>query len=190
MLSERVQPGVDRREDPLVVIDRARAAVGEPRDPSHHAGPDSLEHRHRRVRVAVVAVHRVDVVAQPHARVRRTHGRAAQPEGSSEHRERLAGTPVDRLLEPERRWRRRACAAVKPAVEQMMVVVAGDDHDLDAAAERLPERLENRARHLERIPRRPLAKLDDVPEQHEPVSATSRVEQCRERGLLPQHVPT
>ena len=72
----------------------------------------------------------------------------------------------------------------------MVVVVAGDDDDLGAVAERLTERVEDRARQRERIPRRPLAELDDVPEQHQPVGATNPVEQRRERGPVPQHVPT
>ena len=69
-LGERVHPRVERRERGLVVVGRRAARSGSCDDPARHrARGEALERRHRRVQVGVVAVDRVDVVAQPDAGV-------------------------------------------------------------------------------------------------------------------------
>ena len=89
-LGERVQPGVERAEDGLVVVG-GRAVLGQlGHVAGHRAGGDALERRDRGVDVGVVAVDRVDVVAQPDAgvgelqprrpaRPRRAAARAGRP---------------------------------------------------------------------------------------------------------------
>ncbi len=63
-----MHPGVDRREHRLVGV--GPRVLGEVHDPARHrARGEPLERRHRRVQVGVVAVDRVDVVAQPHTGV-------------------------------------------------------------------------------------------------------------------------
>ena len=74
-LRERAHPGVQRGEHRLVVV-RGRARLGQPHDPARHrARREPLERRDGRVQVGVVAVDRVDVVAQPDARVDEPHPR-------------------------------------------------------------------------------------------------------------------
>ena len=80
-LRELVQERVDRRERRLVVVG-PRAVLRQPHDPARHrAGGEPLERRHRRVQVDVVAVDRVDVVAQPDARVGEPQPRRARELG-------------------------------------------------------------------------------------------------------------
>ena len=61
-------------------------------------------------------------------------------------------------------------------------MVAGDDDDLGGRAEHLTERLQDGAGELERVPRRALAQLDDIAEEHDPVGVGGRVEQRRTLG--------
>ena len=76
---ERVHPRVERRERGLVVVGASRRRSGSVDDPARHrAGGEALERRHRRVEVGVVAVDRVDVVAQPEAGVGDRHAARAR----------------------------------------------------------------------------------------------------------------
>ena len=104
-----------------------------------------LEQRDGRVPIAVVAVGGVHVRPQPHARIRRAD--RGRREKRRDRRQRLALAPVDR------RWRGRARPALapaprrcEPAAHQVMVVVAGDDHDLGARRQRAADGLEHAAR--------------------------------------------
>ena len=78
-----------------------------------------------------MAVGRVDVLPQPHARVADgdlvpgTSGYATRASGSAPPQSAAAS-------EPERRRCAQGGAASEPAVEQMMVMVAGDENDLRA----------------------------------------------------------
>ena len=161
-LGDRVQPRVDRRErsprSPRPRAGRPAAAVAH--DPGHHAGAEALEHRHGRVAIGVVAVDRVDVVAQPHARIRGAHARRREPRRRPSRASPPAPSPPRTRARAAAAGRRRARRA-SHALGQVVVVVAGDDHDLArpgpaprrsrratgaAAAERLAHRARGAAR--------------------------------------------
>ena len=76
------------------------------------------------------------------------------------------------LLEAERRRRAAAPAGLEPRGDQPVVVVAGHEHDL-GVAERLADRREHRLGGGERVARRPVAQLERVAEQDEPVDAAA-----------------
>ena len=114
--------------------------------------------------VQVVAVGGVDVVAKPDPRVgERDLGRRHV---AGEQLERDA-VDLAALLEPERR-RTFERALLEPRLDQAMVVVARD-HDHLGVADRLADRGQHRAGALQGLRHRPVAELDDVAEQHEPV---------------------
>jgi hypothetical protein len=81
-----------------------------------------------------------------------------------------------------------------------VVVIAGHQHDLGrrggarvpirpgAPRERGAESLEERPRVRERVAQRPLAQLDGVAEQDDPLDPVERLEQRRAQLLAPQQV--
>ena len=110
---------------------------------------------------------RVDVVAQPYARIgEREAGRRSR---LRERGNRVAGRPLRPLGEPERRRDAVAVAALEPRRDERVVVVAGHEHDLAVGAERRARLREERPRRRERLAQRPLAQLERVAEQHEPL---------------------
>ena len=85
---------------------------------------------------------------------------------------------------------RRSAAVLVPEVEQGVVVVAGNEHDLGAARQRVGDRMQHRRGGLERVGHRPVAQLERVAEQHEPVRGDRRdlVGQGLPHVLAAQHV--
>ena len=169
-LDERVHPRVDRRERGLVVVG-GRVVLGQVDDPARHrAGREALEGRHGRVDVGVVAVDRVDVVAQPDAGVgeldARGRGLLGEPRG-----ERAGVGRLDPLLEAEEAGRLGLQAAVDPARDEPVVVVAARRSELAVGAERAPELGEHRRGDLGGVALRRLAQLERVAEDHEAVVA-------------------
>ena len=153
-LDERVHPRVERRERGLVGVGGG-VVLGQVHDPARHrAGGEALEGRHRRVDVGVVAVDRVDVVAQPHAGVGEAHARGrgllGEPRG-----QRPGVGRRDPLLEAEEAGRLGLQAAVDPAGDEPVVVVAGDDQQLAVGPERAPEVGEHRRGDLGGVALRP-----------------------------------
>ena len=124
-LRERAHPRVHRREHRLVVVGRG-AGLGQAHDPAgHRARREPLERRDGRVQVGVVAVDRVDVLAQPEARVGDAHARGRGVAG--ERRGERAGLGrLEVLLEPEEAGRLGLQPPVDPARDEPVVVVAGD----------------------------------------------------------------
>ena len=134
-LDERVHPRVERRERGLVGVGGG-VVLGQVHDPARHRpGRQALEGRHGRVEVGVVAVDRVDVVAQPHAGIGdldpRRGGLLGEPRG-----QRAGVGGRDPLLEAEEAGRLGLQAAVDPARDEPVVVVAGGDQQLAVGAER------------------------------------------------------
>ena len=99
-LRHGVDPGVDRRQRRLVVLDRLWPTIGQRDDPPHHPRGDALERRHREVQVRVVAVGRVHVRAQPDAGIDDADVVGREP--ARELRQRLAVVHADLGLELER----------------------------------------------------------------------------------------
>ena len=83
------------------------------------------------------------------------------------------------LLEPEEAGRLRFQAPVDPPGHQPVVVVAGDDHELAAGTERLAEVAEHGRGQLRDVPLGPIAQLDAVAEDHEPVRFADGLQQRR-----------
>ena len=186
-LRELVQERVDRRERRLVVVG-PRALLRQPHDPARHrAGGEPLERRHRRVQVDVVAVQRVDVVAQPDAGVGEP-----QPRGRGELgeplRERARLGRVDRLGQAEEAGALGLQPRVDPAGDEPVVVVAGEHQQLAAGAERRAGLGEERRRELGGVAVRRLAQLEPVAEDHEPVDPVERLDQRRAQLGAPQQV--
>ena len=75
----------------------------------------------------------------------------------------------------------------EPVVEQVVVVVAGDDQNLGVAGG-LGQVREERGGELERLAQRPVAQLDDVAEQDHSVGSLGRLEQRRSEALAAQQV--
>ena len=123
-----------------------------------------------------MAVDRVDVVAQPDAGVgdldARGRGLLGEPGG-----QRAGVGRRDPLLEAEEAGRLGLQAAVDPAGDEPVVVVAADDQQLAVGAERAPEVGEHRRRDLGGVALRRLAQLDPVAEDHEAVVARHLLEQ-------------
>ena len=131
---------------------------------------------------------RVHVVAQPDARVDDLHARGRGALG--ERRGQRAGVArLDPLLEAEEAGRLGQQPAVDPAGHQPVVVVAGGQQQLAVGAERPPDVLEERAGDLDRVAVRPVAQLEPVAEDHEPVDAVAapRTSALADLGP-PQHV--
>ena len=124
-------------------------------------------------------MHRVDVVAQPQARV-----------GDASARRRRASRAIARgrggrrgaRRAPRGQQRRRPARsrAVEPRRDERVVVVAGDEHDLAVAPSAAPSASSSGPRRGERLARRAVAQLERVAEQHEPVDA---VEACSSSGV-------
>ena len=70
----------------------------------------------------------------------------------------------------------------------MVVMVAGDDYNLAARAERLADRAQHRPGRAQRISDRAVPQLQNVTEQHETIDAPERVEQPLTGLLAAQHV--
>ncbi len=184
-LRNGVDPGVDRRLEPLVVLDAPRT-VGERADrPGHHPGGEPLEHRHRRVDVEQVAVEGVDVLAQPHPGVAHPHPRRGERAGQGAEPLVVADVDVGGCAQA----RGAGVAALGERIEQMVVVIARDDHHLAVGTERLRQLAERRRRGVERRRSRPLTELDDVAEQDEPADpGEGRHEAGPHTGVGPQQV--
>ena len=75
-------------------------------DPRHHARGEALERRDGAVRIEVMAMGRVDVVAQPHARVGDVDGAVGRAEPRRDvARERRGGLRLDARLQRRAAWR-------------------------------------------------------------------------------------
>ena len=124
-----------------------------------------------------VAVGGVDPLLEPQPRV----GEAGRG-GCGARGERRGGVlGVGELLEPKRLGVVQE-AALEPGLDQVMVVVAGDEDDLPAGADRPPDRLEGRRRELDHPPQRAVAELEDVAEQDDAiVGGEERCEPLEER---------
>ncbi len=133
--------------------------------------------------VEVLAVEGVDVVSHPEPRIGE-----ADPARARALAERLEGEAlgIARLLELQRRGLREP-AALEPGLDQVMVVVAGDDDQL-AAGEGRAELGDHRLGDLEHLRERPIAKLEHVAEQHQAVDAGDRLDQPRPESLAAQEV--
>ena len=183
-LGERVHPGVERRQDRLVVVGRRALAGQRDRPAGHGARGQALEGGHRGVQVGVVAVDGVDVLAQPDARVDDLHARRRRPLGQRRG-QRACVARLDPLLEPEEAGGLGQQPAVDPAGHEPVVVVAGrQQHLADGAA----HVLEERPGHLDRVAVRAVAQLEPVTEDHEPVDVVQRRHQPLPDGGAPQHV--
>src|SRR5213079_986537 len=68
-----------------------------------------------------------------------------------------------------------------------MVVVAGDDDDL-AVADGSPDPLEDRLGELDDPPERPIAELEDVAEQNDPIGAREEALQSLAEGRPSQQI--
>ena len=172
--ASRVGEAVDRPQDPLVVGGRGRArhrAEG----PHHGRRGDALEPRQAHVAVHVMAVGRVDVVAQPDPRVGEVQ-LGASPSQPAIVVAALGAAAAAWCSSPSGRAGERQL--FEQRLGEAVVVVAGDEHDL-AAGHRLAELLEERAGRVERRGQRQFAQLEDVAEQDEAVGAGDLLEQRR-----------
>ena len=107
--------------------------------------------------VGVVAVDRVDVVAQPDARVGELH-RAGRAGSASVARERARLGRREALLEPEEAGRLGLQARVDPARGEPVVVVARESTSSPSGPSAAPSAAKNGAGELERVAvRRPRA---------------------------------
>ena len=121
---------------------------------------------------------RVDVVAQPHARVGDPRARRARVLGERGGQRAGVGGR-DRLLQAEEARRLGLQPRVDPARDEPVVVVAGRHHQLAAGPERLAQLGEHRPRELGDVALGPVAQLDAVAEDHEPVGAPDGLHQRR-----------
>ena len=179
-LSEPEQERVDRGDDPLVVVGRDAALGrrvervgpdrGDPEDPLDHRDPESLERRDRQVAVEVVAVGRVDVVAEPDPRVRESRARAC-PSGRRARRTRRRA--ARRAARARARRRPRAPAGRATARSAGGRGCRGRPRPRRRRPPRRSPPAPAPARS--RLSReRPVAELDDVAEQDEAVDAVER----------------
>ena len=183
-LGEAEEQRVDGRLHPLVLVDLdarlpsggtsgSGPVLGDPQDPLDRRHSQPLDRRHGQVAVEVVAVDRVDVLADPEPRVGEAHRRRAG----------VRGERLERQRPPARRSARARAAAplerapLEPRLDQVMVVVAGDDDQL-AVRHRLAQRGDHRRRGLEHLGQRAVAQLEHVAEQDEPVDSVERLEQA------------
>ena len=134
-----------------------------------------------------MAVDRVHVVAQPHAGVGDLHARGRGVLGQRDG-QRAGGARLDALLEPEEAGRLGHQPAVDPSRHQRVVVVAGQQQQLAARAERASEVAEQRRGELERRALRPVTQLERVAEDHEPVDTAHGLEQRLAQVGSPQQV--
>ncbi len=128
-----------------------------------------------------------DVVAQPHAGVGELH--AGGPGALGERGgERPGVARLDPLLEVEEAGRLGEQAAVDPAGDEPVVVVAAEHQQLAVGPERAAEILEQRAGERERVAVRAVAQLEPVAEDHEPVDAAHGLHQRLAQLGAPQQV--
>ena len=99
------------------------------------------------------------------------------PRAGERRRERPRLGRLEELLEPEEAGRLGLQAPVDPARHEAVVVVARDDHELAVRAERLAEVAEDGRGQLRDVALGPVAQLDAVAEDHEPVGLAHRLEQ-------------
>ena len=130
-----VEERVDRRLDALVLVGlggRCRsggasgsaAGAGDAERPLDRRHPEALDRRHGQVPVEVVAVRRVDVVAQPEARVGEAHlGRRPRARRAP----RTRGPRAPRAARARAARRPSSAASLEPGLDQVVVVVAGHD---------------------------------------------------------------
>ena len=128
------------------------------------------------MQVGVVAVDRVDVLAQPDARVDEPHLRGRRV-ARERRRERARLGRLEVLLEPEEAGRLGLQPPVDPAGDEPVVVVARGDDELALRAERLAEVAEHRLGQRGDVALGPVAQLDPVAEDHEPVRGAHGVQQ-------------
>ena len=151
-LHDAVRERVDGRQRRLVVVGAGRARLrGIAREARDGRREHALHPRHGQVQVEVVAVGGVDVVAQPHARVGQHDLRARHARGDApRQRPSARGERAPRAAAGPASSRRAASSAGR---HELVVVVAGHDHDL-LAGSRLAERGEHRRGELEHARRR------------------------------------
>ena len=117
----------------------------------------------------------VDVGAHPQAGVGETHARRRGPFGQAlDHRRGICR--LDQLLQPKWLGFGQLGAQRQPRLDQRVVVVAGDEHEL-LARERSPELLEERLRRRERFARRAMAQLQHIAEQHRAIDVGEGAQQ-------------
>ena len=169
------------------------SARAPPRSPRR--GPDRPRARRRRGRSARRRAVRGSgpcCGGRRSARGSRTRPRAATPPdrppgrcaGASERRPRRAA-PARRHSTGGLEAERRGIAALEPAAQQRMVVVAGYDDDL---ADDGGELAQHRLGRGQRLAQRPVPQLERVAEQHEPVELGQPRHQRRSLAVAAQHV--
>ena len=164
-------------------LERVRSARANAQQALDRGDTEALERGDGEVAVEVVAVGRVDIVAQPDPRIGDLDRGAGELANQRRQRRRLG---LDALLEPER-WLALEQASLEPGLDEMMVVVAGDDdqlpfgHGLGQLAQKwLGER--------ERLIDRAVAQLDQIAEQDDAVARFERLEQRRAKRRAAQQV--
>ena len=185
-LRERVEEREDRRRHALVVLRlvgclhvrrRERIVSGgrQAERPLDQRQPQPLEGGDGQVPVEVVAVHGVDVLAKPQARV---------PDRELRVRHRLAklgGRPQVEagLLGEAERPRPAQGTRFEPARDQPIVVVAGNDDDLAGA--QTGELCQRWLGELHRLGERAVAELEHVAQEHQAVDPLDGVGKRAER---------
>ena len=193
-LGETEEQRVDRRLHPLVLVKRRRLGligrlervVGGGDDAKRaldRGDAEPLDRRHRQMPVEVLAVQRVDAVCEPQAWIGERHPRRCAVAAEGLHRQALWLTA---LLELER-LRSLERAALEPGLDQVMVMVAGDDDDL-AAGHRLAQRRHHGLGRRQRLYQRPVAQLEHIAEQNQAFAAIERRQQSRADVLAANHV--
>ena len=126
---------------------------------------------------------RVHAVAQPQARIGEADPGRLRVLGERFEREALRAAE---LLELERAGVDQP-PAFEPGLDQVVVVVARDDHEL-AARHGAGERADRRGRDLQNLRERAVAKLEHVAEQHQPLCALEVLAQHGAEALAAQQV--
>ena len=136
--------------------------------------------------VAVVAVGGIHVLPQPHARIGDACPFRAQR--TSQRCQRLAGKPIDLVLEAQRLAVGAQAAAAEPCREQPVVVVSRHQHHLGARGQCLGQLGQDRTGLSQGLAHRSVSELHHVAEQHQPVHAGQLIQQPRPRSRIAQHV--
>ena len=126
---------------------RIRPGRRRSRAPARPRHPEALDRRHGQVAVEVMAVDGVDVVAHPEPRVGEADLAAPAARGAPRRRGPRARPSARAPAAPAVGER----AALEPGLDQVVVVVAGDDHQL--AARRAPRRARRSRARRPRAPR-------------------------------------
>src|SRR4051812_38598467 len=180
-LDRPVDQAVDRRQRRLVLGGARVAVAGQPAHALDKRPRAAFEGLGVRVAVEIVAVGRVHVLPQPHARICQLDRALAQ--GAGHRLERVARPHLVALLEPE------LPVAAQRILREPVIVVPRHDRERPPA-ERPAERLEERQRAPQRSGQRRVAQLDRIAEQDHLVRLRETVEQPRLDLRPPQQIRT